>query len=155
MYSRLLVPLDGSPTALLALEHAAALARMSGGAVVLLHVIEPMRHSSGFERPKVYIEDVRPRFLAAGQALLDEAAERLRADGIEVETVLLESSVERVCEQIAKQAEASRCDLVILGTHGRRGVGRLLLGSDAEAVARIAPVPVMLVRQMRGEAAGQ
>lgn len=155
MYSRLLVPLDGSPTSLLALEHAAALARMSGGAVVLLHVIEPMRHSSGFERPKVYIEDVRPRFLAAGQALLDEAAERLRADGIEVETVLLESSVERVSEQIAKQAEASRCDLVILGTHGRRGVGRLLLGSDAEAVARIAPVPVMLVRQMRGEAAGQ
>ena len=50
-------------------------------------------------------------------------------------------------EQIAKQAEASACDLVILGTHGRRGVDRLLLGSDAEQIARIAPVPVMLVRQ--------
>ena len=48
---------------------------------------------------------------------------------------------------IAKQAEASACDLVILGTHGRRGVDRLLLGSDAEQIARIAPVPVMLVRQ--------
>ncbi|MBK6613694.1 MAG: universal stress protein [Ottowia sp.] len=88
-----------------------------------------------------------PRFMAAGQALLDEAANGLRQDGLAVETVLLESGAERVSEQIAKQAEASACDLVILGTHGRRGVDRLLLGSDAEQIARIAPVPVMLVRQ--------
>ena len=153
MYSRLLVPLDGSPTSLLALDHAATLARLSGATVVLLHVIEPLRHSTGFVRPKVYIEDVRPRFLAAGQALLDEAANRLRADGIPTETVLLESGIERVSEQIAQQAETSRCDLVVLGTHGRRGVDRLLLGSDAEQVARIAPVPVMLVREVRRSAA--
>ena len=147
MYSRLLVPLDGSPTALLALEHAAALARLSGATVVLLHVIEPLRHSTGFERPRVYIEDVRPRFMATGQALLDEAANRLREDGIASETVLLESSTERVSEQIARQAEARQCDLVILGTHGRRGVDRLLLGSDAEQVARTAPEPEKLVRE--------
>lgn len=153
MYSRLLVPLDGSPTALLALDHAAALARLSGATVVLLHVIEPLRHSTGFERPSVYIDEVRPRFLAAGQALLDEAAIRLRQDGIGAETVLLESGIERVSEQIARQAETSGCDLIILGTHGRRGVDRLLLGSDAEQVARIAPVPVMLVREPRRVAA--
>ena len=66
--------------------------------------------------------------------------------GIEVETVLLEGSDERVAELIARRAEEAGVDLVILGTHGRRGVNRLLLGSDAEHVARIAPVPVMLVR---------
>jgi nucleotide-binding universal stress UspA family protein len=147
MYSRFLVPLDGGPTSLLALDHAADLARLSGALVILLHVIEPTRHSTGFERPKVYMEDVRPRFLAAGQALLDEAANGLRQDGIAVETVLLESDTERVSEQIARYAEVSACDLIILGTHGRRGVDRLLLGSDAEQVARIAPVPVMLVRR--------
>jgi len=146
MYLRLLVPLDGSPTSLLALDHAADMARLNGATVVLLHVIEPTRHSTGFERPKVYIEDVRPHFLAVGHALLDEAANRLRQDGIATETVLLESTAERVSEQIARQAEEKDCDLVILGTHGRRGVDRLLLGSDAEQVARIAPVPVMLVR---------
>ena len=85
--------------------------------------------------------------VTASQALLDEAANGLRQDGLAVETVLLESGAERVSEQIAKQAEASACDLVILGTHGRRGVDRLLLGSDAEQIARIAPVPVMLVRE--------
>lgn len=147
MYSRLLVPLDGSPTASLALAQAAALAHLSGGTVILLHVIEELRYSNGFERPMVYIEDVRPRFLAAGQALLDEARQQMEQEKIAVETVLLESQGgTRVSEMIARQATESGADLIILGTHGRRGAGRLLLGSDAEQVARIAPVPVMLVR---------
>ena len=79
MYSRLLVPLDGSATAELALHHAAALARLSGATLVLLHVIEEMKHCNGFERPQVYVEQVRPGFLAAGQALLD--AGRGHSDG--------------------------------------------------------------------------
>ncbi len=147
MYSRLLVPLDGSPTANLALHHAAVLARLSGATIILLHIIEEMKHSNGFERPRIYIEEVRPGFLAAGEKLLDEAALPLRQEGLAVETVLLESKGERVSVLIAQQALATGCVLVVLGTHGRRGVDRLLLGSDAEQLARIAPVPVMLVRQ--------
>ena len=147
MYSRILVPLDGSPTADLALHHAAVLARLNGATIVLLHVIEEMKHSNGFERPRIYIEEVRAGFLAAGQKLLDEAALRLRQEGLAVETVLLESKGERVSVLIAQQALTTQCELVVLGTHGRRGVDRLLMGSDAEQLARIAPVPVMLVRQ--------
>lgn len=90
---------------------------------------------------------MRPGFLAAGQKLLDEAALRLRQGGLVVETVLLESNGERVSVLIAQQALTTQCELVVLGTHGRRGVDRLLMGSDAEQLARIAPVPVMLVRQ--------
>ena len=63
-----------------------------------------------------------------------------------METLLLESGGKRASELIAEQAKASGCDIVILGTHGRRGVERFLMGSDAEQVARIASVPVMLVR---------
>lgn len=147
MYTRLLVPIDRSATAHHALDHAAALARLSGATIVLLHVIEELKHVSGFEPPKVYIEEVRPGFLAAGQALLDQAAQRLRQDGIAVETLLIESDGERASTRIVEQAEAARCDLVVLGTHGRRGVDRVLLGSDAEQVARLATVPVMLVRK--------
>ena len=150
MYQRLLVALDQTATSRLALEHAAALARLSGATVVLLHVLESFRHVSGFESPKVYAEEVLPRMRAAGRELLDEAAAPLREQGIEVETVLLEGSDERVAELIARRAEEAGVDLVILGTHGRRGVNRLLLGSDAEHVARIAPVPVMLVRSTDG-----
>lgn len=92
MYSRLLVPLDGSPTANLALHHAAVLARLSGATIILLHIIEEMKHSNGFERPRIYIEEVRPGFLAAGQELLDEAARWLRQEGLAVETVLTVSA---------------------------------------------------------------
>ena len=152
MYQRLLVALDSTATSRLALEHAAALGRLSGATVVLLHVLESFRHVSGFESPKVYAEEVLPRMRAAGRDLLDEAAAPLREQGIEVETVLLEGSDERVAELIARRAEEAGVDMVILGTHGRRGVNRLLLGSDAEHVARIAPVPVMLVRSTDGSA---
>lgn len=153
MYKRLLVPIDGSDTANLALNHALALARLNGATIVLLHIIEEWKHSNGFERPKVYIQQVRPGFLAEGQALLDRTASGLRQDGVAVETLLVESHAERVSELIADQAETSACDLVILGTHGRRGYERLLLGSDAEQVARISPVPVMLVRNASRSAA--
>lgn len=146
MYSTLLVPLDGSATARLALDHAALLARLSGATVVLLHIVDEMKHSNGFERPQVYIQEVRPAFLASGQALLDEAAILLSRENITVKTVLLESKGEPVSELIARQAGVTGAKLVIMGTHGRRGMNRLLLGSDAEQVARIAPVPVMLVR---------
>lgn len=152
MYQRLLVALDSTATSRLALEHAAALGRLSGATVVLLHVLESFRHVSGFESPKVYAEEVLPRMRAAGRELLDEAAAPLVEQGIKVETVLLEGSDERVAELIARRAEEAGVDMVILGTHGRRGVNRLLLGSDAEHVARIAPVPVMLVRSTDGSA---
>ena len=103
MYSRLLVPLDGSSTANLALHHAAVLARLSGATIILLHIIEEMKHSNGFERPRIYLEEVRPGFLAAGQKLLDEAALWLRQEGLTVETVLLESKGERVSVLIAQR----------------------------------------------------
>jgi len=147
MYSRILVPLDGSPTAYQALEHARVLARQNDATIILLHVIEEMKHSNGFEPPKVYIEEVRPGFLAAGQTLLDQAATGLRHEGITVECSLVESKGERVSSLIVQQAESSLADIIVLGTHGRRGMNRVLLGSDAEQVARLAPVPVMLVRQ--------
>lgn len=147
MYSRLLVPLDGSPTSHLALDHASVLARLSGATIVLIHVIEELKRASGFESPKAYIEQVRPGFLASGQALLDQAANQLRKDGIAAETILRVAKGERVSEIVAQQAVELNCDLVVLGTHGRRGVDRFFLGSDAEQIARVAPVPVMLVRQ--------
>lgn len=147
MYTKLLVPIDGSPTSLLALSEAAKLAQLSGASVELLYVADALEHSTGFETPRAYVERVRPHFLKAGNDLLDKARAELEAQGIAVATVLLESQGQRVSELIVDHAAKTRADLVVLGTHGRRGVERLLIGSDAEQVARIAPVPVMLVRE--------
>lgn len=62
------------------------------------------------------------------------------------ETVLLETLGHRVAELIIKQAKKWRADVIVLGTHGRRGLARVLMGSDAEIVVRESPVPVLLVR---------
>lgn len=149
MYKTLLVPLDGSATAQLALDEALVLARLSGATVQLLHIVDAMEHITGFEPPAVHIGDIRPRFLQAGQQILEQAAAVLQAQGVAVHTTLLESRGERVSELIAAQATRLGADLIVLGTHGRRGVDRLLIGSDAEQLARIAPVPVLLVRERR------
>jgi len=154
MYKTLLVPLDGSPTAQLALDEAAALARLSGAGVHLLHIVDAMEHITGFEPPAVHIGDIRPRFLQAGRDILDRAAQALAAQGVASASTLVESSGERVSELIAAHAAKIGADLIVLGTHGRRGVDRLLIGSDAEQLARIAPVPVLLVRARRAARAG-
>lgn len=149
MFNRILVPIDGSPTSQLALAEATELARLTGGTIVLLHIVDVMEHINGFERPTVHINEIRPRFLKLGQELLDAARMGLEALDVAVETVLVESEGDRVSEIIAQHATRMNADVVVLGTHGRRGVDRFLIGSDAEQVARIAPVPVMLVRASR------
>lgn len=147
MYHKILVPIDGSDTARLALNHAATLARLCRARIVLLHVIDDQSYRHGYARPSVYIHDVRPALLRSGKGWLEDAARQLRRDGVVVDNVLIENNGERVADLIARQADHLQCDLIVLGTHGRRGIERLLIGSDAENLARIASVPVMLVRQ--------
>ena len=149
MYRKILVPLDGSTTSQRALTEAAQLAQLCGASLVLLHIVDDAAHVNGFERPAVYVQEIRPRFLAAGQALLDTAKAGLVATPVAVETVLVECCGDRVSERIVEHAVKSGADLIVLGTHGRRGVDRLLIGSDAEQVARLAPVPVLLVRALQ------
>lgn len=146
MYSRILVPVDGSETSRLALEEAVKLALPTQATIILLHVAEDLDHCTGFESPQAYIHDVRPRFISDCQSLLENIKVELGDRCSHVETVLTEKNDETVAEAIARQAELLHADLIILGTHGRRGFNRLMLGSNAEQVARTAPVPVMLVR---------
>ncbi|MCG3189203.1 MAG: hypothetical protein LKCHEGNO_01489 [Burkholderiaceae bacterium] len=62
------------------------------------------------------------------------------------ETALNDTFTARVCDVVVQEALEWKADLIVIGTHGRRGASRLLLGSDAEQVLRLAPVPVLLVR---------
>jgi len=146
MYAQILVPIDGSPTSGQALSEATGLARMAHARVRLLHILDPLEHTHGFESPEVYRRDVLPGARRAGEKLLQDAREQLVHEGIEVETELLESLDARVAQLIVEQARQWRADLIVLGTHGRRGIERALMGSDAEQVARTSPVPVLLVR---------
>jgi len=88
----------------------------------------------------------------AGESILQEGKARVENAGVKVDTVLVDSVAVRLFEAVNDQVAAWNADLIVIGTHGRRGVGRLLLGSDAEQIVRTAPVPVLLVRATEASA---
>jgi nucleotide-binding universal stress UspA family protein len=91
---------------------------------------------------------------ADGRKVLDKALARAEAAGVQAEAVQVASRGSPVSDVILAQARRAKADVIVMGTHGRRGLNRLLLGSDAERVLRDARVPVLLVRRAeRGRAA--
>ena len=150
MYQRILVPFDGSPTSTRGLEEAIALAKLTGARLRMLHLVDDLVYATGFETGAVYLSDVLPVMRQAGRTILANGRDRAARAGVEVDTELVEGMGPRLAEVVAEQASAWKADLIVIGTHGRRGVGRVLLGSDAEQVLRSAPVPVLLVRAPEG-----
>jgi len=138
----LLVPLDGSTFAEAALPHAIGLARVFNGTIVLLRVVAPVMALYGYPGVRVAQEALGEEFVQA-EVYLGEVAERLRADGLAVETSVREGWPADVISQLTV-APAPR--LVVMATHGRTGVERLLLGSVALEVVRRGALPVLLVR---------
>jgi nucleotide-binding universal stress UspA family protein len=142
-YKRILVPVDGSPTSSNGLDEAAKIARGSGSRLLLLHVIDD---TVAFSSPDgAGVDLVLDALRESGKRALAEAADRARRAKLKAETVLLENATGRVAEAIVDQAKRWRADLIVMGTHGRRGVNRLLLGSSAELVVRNSTVPVLLI----------
>ncbi len=146
MYQCILVPVDGCVTSQHALDSAIEMALLTGASVRLIHVIDEVVFATGFETGATYVHDVLPRILRNGARVLEEARARVAAAGIVVDTVLSECFARRTADMPLDAARDWETDLIVIGTHGRRGISRLLLGSDAEQVLRGADVPVLLVR---------
>jgi len=145
MYQRILVPLDGSAPSERGFAEALSLARAFDASLVLLHVIESYPMMIEMASATTW-EQVGSGLRDEGQRVLDQAHEAAQSAGVASETHLEEVSAARVCDVIVEQARAHRCDLIVMGTHGRRGVERAVVGSDAERVIRQAPCAVLLVR---------
>ena len=145
VYQKILVPVDGSPTATAGLHEAIKLAKDQGSRMRLVHVVNELvvmsPDASGANLGSL-IEVLR----ADGESLLDAAEAAARAAGVEVEAVLVEEMGGQAGAAILHQAREWAADLIACGTHGRRGIRRLVLGSDAEYIVRHTPVPVLLVR---------
>ena len=141
-YKRILEPDDGRPTAAKGLKAAVKLAREGRGKLLLLHVVEEY---SAFVAPEVgaSIGPILDALRASGKKTLARVARS--AAGAKPQSFMVENFGGRVADTIVRQAKRLRADLIVMGTHGRRGVNRVLLGSDAELVVRYSPVPVLLV----------
>ena len=145
-YKRILVPVDGSPTSNAGLREAIDLAKGQEASLQLVHVVDyHYLVMTGLEAG-AYIEDLMASLTQSGKRILRRAEELARKSGVPVTSVLLESPAGPAADAIVRQAKKWKADLIVIGTHGRRGVRRMLMGSDAELVVRNSPAPVMLVR---------
>ncbi len=144
MYQKILVPVDGSSTSDRGLNEAIKLAKNQGGTVRLLHVVNAFILDYDYHSG-AYCGDTFESLRSAGKALLTAAEALVRQHGLDPESVLLESIGGPASDLIIEQAKKWPADLIVMGTHGRRGLKRMAMGSDAESVVRESPVPVLLV----------
>lgn len=154
MYKRILCPYDGSATAERGLAEAINLAREQNAQLIILNVVEEFAvlQAGGFEGGGLYSGEILDSMVADGKQIAARAADLARNGGVDAESVSVVSPSSRSSECIVDEAKSRRADLIVMGTHGRRGFNRLVLGSDAEIVVRTAPAPVLLVRDPGEEA---
>ncbi len=144
MFKNILVPVDGSPNALAAIDKAAGLAKAFGSSVTALYVIDPYPFT-GVGADFAFGQD---QYLnaakAEAQSAIQNATARLAAAGMPAEAKVVESHA--VWRGILEAASTLGADLIVMGSHGRRGLEKLVLGSVAQSVVSSSPVTVMVVR---------
>lgn len=145
MYKKILVPVDGSDASERGLREALQLARSLGASVKLVHSVNEFVMDSMYG-PIPNYADLVDALREGGRKVLKDAEAIARESGVEVQSEMFESIGGRAADAILQQAKEWPADLIVMGTHGRRGIRRLVLGSDAEQVLRSSPVPVLLVR---------
>jgi nucleotide-binding universal stress UspA family protein len=152
VYERILVPIDGSETSMLGLNEAIKVAKSQGSQLRLFHVVNEfvLDYSYG---AGLYGTNLIDSLREGGKNILQQAEALVRQQGVPVDSVLLESIGGPAADLIVAQAKEWPANLIVMGTHGRRGLRRLAMGSDAEGVVRGAPVPVLLVHDTGKDAA--
>lgn len=141
-YKRILVPIDGSETSTKALVAALQMARDNGGRVRLIHSVDELAYVTGFEYSGDLIKIARDY----AAKILDDGLAMARSAGVEADTKLIDFPGQRLGQTVTAEASEWNADLIVVGTHGRRGLGRVLLGSGAEQIIRMSPVPVLVIR---------
>ena len=147
MYRHILVAVDGSDTSNLALLEAIKLAKEQEAALRLVHVVD--ESPAYFTMDTAYArEDFQKAMRDSGQNMLAANASKVRDSGVSVDTkfIVLEAVADRIYAAITEEAKRWPADLIIIGTHGRHGFDRFLLGSVAEGVIRVATKPVLVIR---------
>ena len=147
MYKRILIATDGSPLSDKAVEHGLSLAALSGATVVALKVV-PRYPRSYFEGGMpVDMNDVKrieAQWGDAAQAMVDGVKAQGGAQGVTVKAVVAKSDL--VAEAVIAAAKKHKCDLIVMASHGRKGVKRLLLGSETQHVLTHGTIPVLVLR---------
>lgn len=144
-YQRILVPVDGSESSLLGVREALRLARDQAANIRFVFVVDESAVGLTLEG-FVAFNDIIEALKQSGRDALAAAHLLAREASIEADTALVEEYTGRVADAIVAEAKRWPADLIVMGTHGRRGLQHALVGSEAEGVMHKAPVPLLLVR---------
>lgn len=144
MYRRILVPVDGSTTSNCALQEAIKLAQQHHAQLELVHVFEDILY--WVDENYINYADLQETVRESSEKILIDAQALVQQGGLATGIKLLEAKGQRIANVIVAEAERWQADLIVIGTHGRTGFSRLLLGSVAEGVVRTAAIPVLLIR---------
>jgi len=145
VYRKILVAVDGSAAALRGLEEAIRLAKATGAHLLLVHVLNTLILDTEVAST-AYYQALAEEIRSSGMKILEHAAMVARDAGVPFEQKLVEKIGAHAWKEIVAKAGEWHADLIVLGTHGRRGLKRLVMGSDAERVLRHSPIPVLMVR---------
>jgi len=148
MYKRILVPLDGSEPSTLGLTDAIGLAAALGATLRLVHFVDQFRPLPGLAGHATYVE-LLAKTKVEGEQFLQAGLQRAQAAGVKAESALLSLPNGKLSDVIAADATNWGADLIVIGTHGRKGIERILWGSDTAGVVRGSPVPVLIVHEMQ------
>ena len=147
MYQRILVATDGSDLSRTAVSSAIELAAAIGAELVALYVV-PRYPVSYFEGGiSISVEDIartEKQWSDKGQAVVDAVQAQAKAQGVTAKAVVAQSDL--VAESIMAAASKHACDLVVMASHGRKGIKRVLLGSETQHVLKHSTVPVLVLR---------
>jgi len=147
MFKKILVPVDGSDTSQAGLKTAMGMARDSGGMLFILHVVdEHVLLQTADYMGGSYYEETIGSLKEAGRRVLAKACAKVEKAGVPYKAISVETVEGGVAALILAQARKAKADVIVMGTHGRRGLSRMVMGSDAEGVVRESTVPVLLVR---------
>lgn len=147
MYKRILVTTDGSPLSKKAVRSAVELASATGAELVALHVV-PRYPTSYFEGSVTLSHDdvarIEQQWADQGMAMVEAVKNQAAEAGVKAKATIARSDL--VAEAIMSAVRKHKCDLVVMASHGRRGIKRLLLGSETQHVLTHSEVPVLVLR---------
>jgi len=147
MFQRILVATDGSTLSKKAVSSALSLAQLNDAELVALKVVPRYPQSyfeGGLALPASDIARIEKQWAAHGQAIVDAVSKAGLSKGVKVKAVTVKSDL--VSEAVIATAKKYKCDLIVMASHGRKGIKRLLLGSETQQVLTHSHIPVLVLR---------
>jgi nucleotide-binding universal stress UspA family protein len=144
MFRKILVPTDGSATSVAGALRAVPLAKLASASITVVYVQDVYPYTGIGQSNAAGLESYMAAVRAQGTKAVERISDEANAAGVAIETLIVEDTV--AARGIVNAAQSGGADLIVMGSHGRTGVAKLVLGSVAAKVLALSPVPVLIIK---------